>query len=246
MDDELERQLKILRLANLATHWNEYLKMAADKRMSHASLLKYIVEEEYRIKRQNAGRLRLLRARIPEAFVIETYPFKRQPKLNRKKIMALYDTFDYIEQQRNIIWMGPTGCGKTGLATSFLTHAIAQGYTGRYVTFAELIDELYRSVADHSEAKTIHTYQAYDCLLIDEIGYIEVEPVQVGLFFTLMQKRHKRRSTLITSNIGFDEWGTFLKNNHLTAALIDRLTENSYVLNMKGCDSIRDKIETEL
>lgn len=246
MNDELQRQLKTLRLTTLATHWNEYLKMAAQKRMSHAALLKHIVEEEYRVKRQNAGRLRLQRARIPEPFVIETYPFTRQPKLNRKKIMALYDAFDYIEQRRNIIWMGPTGCGKTGLATSFLTHAIAQGYTGRYVTFAELIAELYRSVADHSETKTIQKYQAYDCLLIDEIGYIEVEPVQVGLFFSLMQKRHKRKSTLITSNLGFDEWGAFLKNNHLTAALIDRLTENSYVVNMKGCQSIRDKIQTGL
>jgi DNA replication protein DnaC len=80
-------------------------------------------------------------------------------------------------------------------------------------------------------------------LLIDEIGYIEVEPVQVGLFFTLMHQRHKRKTTLITSNLGFQQWTSFLNNDQLTAALIDRLTENSYVINMKQCVSLRSKLK---
>ena len=129
--------------------------------------------------------------------------------------------------------------------TSFLIHAIEQGYSARYVLFAELIAALYRSVADHSEQEILNAYLSCDCLLIDEIGYVEVEPVQVGLFFTLMQKRHKKKPTLITSNLGFSEWGSFLKNNHLTAALVDRLTENSHVINMKQCVSLRPKLSTE-
>jgi DNA replication protein DnaC len=80
---------------------------------------------------------------------------------------------------------------------------------------------------------------------IDEIGYVEVEPVQVGLFFTLLHRRHRRKPSLITSNLGFSEWRSFLKNDHLTAALIDRLTENSYVINMKNCVSIRPKLAEE-
>src|SRR6202007_348837 len=73
---------------------------------------------------------------------------------------------------------------------------------------------------------------------VDENGYVEVEAVQVGLFFTLMHKRHRKKPTLITSNLGFTDWGSFLKNAHLTAALIDRLTENSHVINMKRCVSL--------
>jgi len=72
---------------------------------------------------------------------------------------------------------------------------------------------------------------------------VEIEPVQVGLFFTLMHKRHKNKTTLITSNLGFEEWGSFLKNEQLTAALIDRLTENSHVINMKKCVSLRRKLD---
>ena len=245
MNKELTETLKYLHLGGLLAHWDEYLKLAADKGFSHTRLLTYVLEEECRIKRENARRLRLKRARIPEPLVIETFPFERQPKLNQKKLMALYDSLGYMQSHQNILWLGATGCGKTGLATSFLIHAIDQGHSGRYVLFADLIAELYRSVADHSEDKVLKKYLAFDCLQIDEIGYVEVEPVQVGLFFTLMHQRHKKKTTLITSNLGFAEWGSFLKNDHLTAALIDRLTENSHVINMKGCVSLRSKISPE-
>ena len=100
-------------------------------------------------------------------------------------------------------------------------------------------------MADHSQRTVLKEFLSYDCLLIDEIGYVEVEPVQVGLFYTLMQKRHKNKPTLITSNLGFSEWGSFLKNDHLTAALVDRLTENSHVINMKQCVGLRPKLKDE-
>jgi DNA replication protein DnaC len=242
MNDPLRDKLRHLRLTRLAKCWEDDLKEAARQGMSHASFLTHVVEEEYRLKCDNARQQRLKRARLPEVWTLETYPFARQPKLNRKAVQALYDTLDFIPQARNIIWLGGTGCGKTGLATSFLVQAIQKGYSGRYVHFAELISELYRSVADHSEALTLKKYLAHDVLHIDEIGYAEVEPVQVGLFFTLMQKRHRKKPTLITSNLGFAEWGSFLKNDHLTAALVDRLTEASHIFNMKQCVSLRTKL----
>jgi DNA replication protein DnaC len=243
MDKELVERLKYLRLWGLLTHWDEYLALAQKGRFSAVRLLRYVLEEEYKLKQDKARECRLKRARIPEPLVMETFPFERQPKLNKKRILSIYDAFDYMAKSQNIIWIGPTGCGKTGLATSFLIQAIHRGYTGRYVQFPELIGELYRSVADHSEHKVMKRYLGYDCLVIDELGYVEVEPIQVGLFFTLMHKRHKRKPTLITSNLGFSEWQSFLKNGQLTAALIDRLTEESHVINMKNCASLRPKLK---
>ena len=245
MTKELLEKLTYLRLQALKSHWDDYLKVAADGSYSHDRLLKHVVEEEYRTKLGNARQQRLQRARIPEPWSLESFPFERQPKLNKKKIMALYDSLSFMKQSQNIIWLGGTGCGKTGLATSFLTHAIAEGYSARFVRFADLIHQLYQSVADHSEAQVLKTYLSYDIILIDEIGYIEVEPVQVGLFFTLMQQRHKKKPTLITSNLGFSEWAKFLKNDDLTAALMDRLTENSHVFNLKQCVSLRTKLSSD-
>ena len=243
MNEKLTQMLKYLRLSGLLANWDRYLSIAQKGNYSNARLLEYVVAQEYKIKKENARKMRLARARMPEKLVIETFPFNRQPKLNKKKIVNMYDRFDYMEKSQNLIFMGPTGTGKTGLATAFLTHAIDCGYNGRFVGFAELVEQLYQSVADHTEARVIKSFAASDCLVIDELGYVEVEPVQVGLFFTLMNRRHKKKTTLITSNLGFSQWSSFLKNDHLTAALIDRLTENSHVINMKNCVSLRPKLD---
>lgn len=243
IDDELIAMLKHLRLGRLLARWDETLEEARKGRYSSERLLKYIVEQEYRAKRENARLLRRQRANIPEMLEIETFPFDKQPKLDRQRVMSLYDSFDYMTKQRGLIWLGPTGCGKTGLATSFLLQAIDRGYRGYFITFPELIQELFQSLADRSDHKVFRRYLSYDCLVIDEVGYVEVEPAQVGQFFTLMHKRHKQKTTLITSNLGFSEWGSFLHNKHLTAALIDRLTENSHVINIKDGDSLRDKLD---
>ena len=246
MNKDMEKMLKHLRLWGLLERWDEVIAEARKKRFSPERLLKHVLESEYRTKSENARILRRKRAHIPDPLEIETYPFQRQPKLDRKKIMSLYDGLDYMEKNQNIILLGPTGCGKTGLATSFLLHAIDQGYRGYFTSFANLVAELYASLADRSESKVIRKYVAYDCLVIDEVGYVEVEPAQVGLFFTLMQKRHKNKPTLLTSNLGFSEWSSFLKNKHLTAALVDRLTENSHVINMKNCKTLRGKLDDDV
>ncbi len=243
MNEELKAMLRYLRLSGLLENWDRFAEQAQKSTISSIQLLKQIIEEEYNIKKENSRRLRLNKAKIPEKYTIETFPFERQPKLNRKRILALYDAFDYISKSQNIIWIGPTGVGKTGLATAFLLNAIDQGKTGRFISFPELIEILYKSVADHSEAKVIKTFSSYDCLVIDELGYVEIEPIQVGHFFTLMQRRIRRKSTMITSNLGFSQWVSFLKSDQLTAALIDRLTECSHVINMKNCVSLRTRLK---
>jgi DNA replication protein DnaC len=240
--DERIEKLKYLRLKGLRTHWDRWLEVARKGNFSHTRLLDYVIEQEVAIKKENGRKMRLMRAKIPEMLVMETFPFSRQPNLNKKKMLALYDAFDYMEKHHNLIWIGRTGTGKTGLATAFLVQAIERGCNGRFIAFPELVETLYKSVADHSEGKVIKTFASYDPLLIDELGYVEVEPVQVGLFFTLMSKRHKTKTTLITSNLGFENWTSFLKNDHLAAALIDRLTEDSHVINMRRCRSLRNKL----
>ena len=241
MDEERSRMLKYLRLGGLLANWDQTLTLARKRRMSHAALLTHVIEKEYALKRESARLCRLRRAQIPELLLMETFPFRKQPKLDRKAMLSIYDAFDYMPNSQNIIWLGISGCGKTGLATGFLIDAINRGHTGRFIPFHQLIQELRAGAADFSEAKVLKKFLAYDCLLIDEMGYIEVEPAQVGLFFTLMQKRHRKKPTFITSNLGFDDWRSFLNNDHLAAALVDRLTENSYVINMKECRSIRPK-----
>lgn len=241
MDENLLKHLDYLRITGLKENWEAFVKQGEKGKMSHERFLRHIVTESYTIKRGYSREMRIRRAAIPEILLMETFPFALQPNLSRKRVMNIYDSFDYIHKKQNIILVGPTGCGKTGLATGYLHQALSRECTGYYVTFPRLISDLYKSMATHKEDRVLKTFASYDCLLIDEIGYVDVVPAQIGLFFRLMSMRHHRRTTIVTSNLGFSEWKTFLKNEQLTAALIDRLTENSNVINMKNCKSIRPK-----
>jgi DNA replication protein DnaC len=245
MDETMRTMLKALRLPGLLERWDAYARLAGKRNFSSVRWLTKIIEEEYRDRQERARLCRLKRARIPEVYTLATYPFARQPKLEKKRLLAVYDSFDYMQKRQNVILLGRTGCGKTGLATGFLVEAIERGHSGRFVAFPDLLADLYASVGAHLQHKMLRRYAAYDCLLIDEIGYVEIEPVQAGLFLTLMQRRHKQKTTLITSNLGFGEWPRFLKNEHLTAALIDRLTETSHVFNLQGCISLREGLKAE-
>src|SRR6266542_6704414 len=162
MNETLAQQLKYLRLPGLLARWDEHLNAAAQSNLSHARLLSRVIEEEYRLKCEQARQQRLKLAKIPEQGVMDTFPFERQPKLSKKKIMALYDSMAFVAEKQNIIWMGGTGCGKTGLATSFLFQAIHQGARGRYVLFTDLLNELHRSQADRSQNQVIRRYVKYD------------------------------------------------------------------------------------
>jgi DNA replication protein DnaC len=236
-----EKELQKLRLSHLLENWDFLLKEAANEKSSYSSFLNRIIEAEYLHKLEKECLARVLRANIPISYVIETYPFDRQPKLHKKLIMEAYDSMNYVRDKKDLILIGPTGCGKTGLSTAFLTHALNLGFSGRFIDFSELIHILYQSKADHSEEKIINRFVRYDVLLIDELGYMSCKKEQAGIFFDLLRRRHKESTTIITSQLGFDEWGTFLNDPHIVAALLDRITENCIIFNMKDCKSIREK-----
>ena len=243
LNEDLKSKLLYLKYRALLKNWDRYIEASGKPNASFLKLLVQIINDEYAAKKLYEKEGRISRAKIGEYYAIETFPFERQPKINKKRILAIYDSLDFMDKRQNIIWIGPTGSGKTGLATAFLIHALNSGYTGRFIMFHELIDVLYKSLADRSEQQVLKKFSAYDCLLVDEIGYAEIEQAHVKLFFTLMQKRHKKKTTLVTTNLAFPEWDSFLKNPGLTSALIDRLTDSSYVINMKHCITIRNPAE---
>lgn len=241
MNNELTKELQRLRLYHTLENWDKILKDASSKKISYSRFLSGIIESEYQSKLERERQARINRARIPTSYVIETYPFDKQPKLNRKLIMEVYDSMNYVHENKDLLFIGPTGCGKTGLSTVFLIHALNHGFKGRFIDFSELIGLLYQSRADHSENKVISQFVKYDILLIDELGYISCQKDQASLFFNLLRKRHGKSTTIITTQLGFDEWGSFLHDPHIVAALLDRMTANCIVFNMKECASVRDK-----
>jgi DNA replication protein DnaC len=241
MDKNTEEILHKLRLNVLLEKWDEIIKTATTESPPYGKFLKNILNDEYEDKKLRAKKARFAKAKIPDPYTMNTYPFAIQPKLNKKQVLELYDSFNYIKNNQNIALIGPTGCGKTGLATSYLSHAIENDCHGRFILFSDLITELYQSNADHSTDKVMKKYVEIDCLVIDELGYIEIdEPTQAGLLFKMLRQRKK--CTIITSNLGFDDWERFLKNQNLTAALLNKFTANCNLINMLQCKSITPQL----
>ena len=241
MDNVPVKQLRHLGFHDLAENWQLIMKKATRYRPSYQKFLSELIETEYERKVEKARLARIKRARIPEVLVMETFPFDKQPRLKKKLVLDLYDSLQFMSERQDLIFIGPTGCGKTGLATAFLIRALNEGFRGLFVDFKDLLNTLHQSQGDYSEARLMKRLAAYDVLLIDELGYIAGKKEQVPLFFDLMRRRERGSTTVITTQLGFDEWGTFLHDPHLTAALLDRITVNCAIFNMKDCISIRPK-----
>ena len=241
MDETVKEHLQYLRLPTLMASWDGVIKDATKEEKPYGKFLKELLLAEVASKKVRAKVQRQHKAKIPDNYEMGTYPFNLQPKLNRKQILEIFDSKSYLTKQQNIALIGPTGAGKTGLAISFLNNAIDSGYDGRFILFSDLVTELYQSVADNSTPKVLKKFTNIDCLVIDELGYIEIDtPAQAGLLFKLI--RGRKKTTIITSNLGFDEWEKFLKNQNLTAALLNKFTSNCHFINMLQCKSITPKL----
>jgi DNA replication protein DnaC len=129
--------------------------------------------------------------------------------------------------------------GKTGIASSILLLALQNGYRGLFVKAQDLFDDLYTTVADRSSRRLLNRLVKMDLLLIDEMGYLNLRPEQTNLFFKLMEERYHRKSTIITTNLGYDEWPNFLGNRHMVDALLSRLRHYCHTVNING-PSLRD------
>ena len=241
MDDVIKEQLKYLRLPILLETWDVIIKEAMKTNVPYGQFLTDILLQEVKNKTSRGKLLRRKRAKIPDNYEMATYPFGLQPKLNRKQVLEIYDSKSYLTNQQNIALIGPTGAGKTGLAISYLINAIESGFDGRFVLFSDLVAELYQSIADSTTPKVVKKFTSYDCLVIDEMGYTEIDnSAQAGLLFKLL--RGRKNSTIITSNLGFDDWEKFLKNSHLTSALLNKFTANCHFINLLQCKSITPKL----
>ncbi|MBX3130293.1 MAG: ATP-binding protein [Polyangiaceae bacterium] len=133
---------------------------------------------------------------LPERWTLESFPFKKQPGVSQKLIRGFAE-LDFIAKAENIVLIGPTGVGKTGLASGLLLKALQNGHRGLFVRAQDLFDDMYASLADRSSRKLIDRLARVDVLVIDEMGYLNLKPEQANIFFKLMEERYRRRATIV-------------------------------------------------
>ena len=205
------------------------LKAAQAKKTSYSAFLLDLLRQEQEDKRRRSVDSRIRQAFLPDRWTLETYPFALQPCVSKKQHQEFAE-LDFIAQAENIVWMGGTGVGKTGLASSILLKALYGGRTGRLVKAQDLFDEFAASMADRSTQGLLKRLSRVDVLLIDELGYVEPKPGQINNFFRLIENRYNKRPTLITTNLGYKEWPKFLGRGPMASALLRRLLHRCHTV----------------
>jgi DNA replication protein DnaC len=233
MRDELDQLLKNLHLTKIRQLLEEELQHAEKKQLTYSEFLLRLLRAEWYHKQESALNWRIKRAALPEQWTLESFPFKRQPGVSRRQILG-FASLDFVARAENIVLVGGTGVGKTGLATGLLLKALQNGYRGLFLKAQDLFDEMYASLADRSSRKLLNRLARVDLLVIDEMGYLNLRPEQTNVFFRLMEERYRHKATIITTNLEYDQWHNFLGNKGLCDALLSRLRHQCHTVQING------------
>lgn len=205
---------------------------------STEEVLYNLLAAEHAIKEQNRYKYRIKNANFPVIKTIDTFVFDKKslPELKKETVMELASC-SFIEKKQNIVALGNTGTGKSHLMVALGMEAIAKGYTVKFFRAAELVAQMAEASDEKYLGRFIKKVNACNVLILDELGYLSFDTAGANLLFQIFAARYETKSTIVTSNLEFSKWVTFLGNDeHMTAALIGRLIHHSILLNMNGDD----------
>jgi len=229
----LEHHLKALRLPTFSREYNKVAQQCAAEGIDHPRYLLRLAELEVLEREQRATERRIRQARFPVSKSLDTFDFLAIPSLNKVLVLELARS-EYIDRRENLLALGNSGTGKTHIALALGLAACQKGYRVRFTTAASLVHELIEA----KDEKRLLRYQkqmaGYQLLIVDELGFVPLSKSGAELLFEIFSQRYERASTLVTSNLPFDQWTEVLQSERLTGALLDRLTHHVHILEMNG------------
>jgi DNA replication protein DnaC len=231
--EKLMTDLKNLRLPTMAEMLDSYAKQAASSSMSYVDFLGGLVSEEVSRKEQRSVQNRIKSARFPVLKSLDDFDYSFQPSIDKKKVGEL-SNLRFIDNKENILFLGPSGVGKTHLATSLGVRACESGYKVLFTTLNDMVSILMASIADNSFPSKLRQFVQPALLIVDEFGYLPVSKDGANFLFQVVAKRYETGSIILTSNKSFADWGEVLGDSVIAAAVLDRLLHHSTVFSVRG------------
>lgn len=226
----LNDNLKSLKLSTMIRNLQSHLRQAKQDKLDYDEFLLNVTEAEVQVRKENGRKRRLREAKFPLLKPLETFNFDAAPDLDARLIREL-SSCEYVKKNRNIIFMGKSGTGKTHLATGLGMEACKQGVRTRFVTGCGLANELIEARDEKLLGRTVKRYASYGLLIVDELGYVPFSTEGAQLIFQILAERHERKPVMITTNMGFGDWTQMFGDPSMTAALLDRITHKAHVIN---------------
>lgn len=235
MIDGVQRKFRDLRLKHCADSIASALEQAAQKNLSILQTIDRLLDLEIDMRRQARIQLRFKQSRLLEQPTIDQFDFNHHVsrKNHKNAILGLLD-LEFIRRKMDIVLIGNPGVGKSFLAKIIAYAATQAGITTLFTSTMDMINQLVAAQDSHSLLQKLKTYQQPDLLLCDEIGYLPLGQQGSNLFFQVISARHEQKSTIITTNLPFAQWGNIFDSTTVATAIADRLVYNSEILVMEG------------
>jgi len=235
----LEHHLKALRMPTMLREYDKLARTCAQEKASFPHYLLRLTELELLDRDRRATERRIRQAKFPVVKSLDSFDFLAIPALNKTLVLELARA-EFLARKENVLLLGNSGTGKTHIALALGLAACQHGQRVRFITAAALVGELIEARDEKYLRRFQKQLTAYELLIIDELGYVPLSKTGAELLFETISQRYERSSTLITSNLPFDEWTEIFGSERLTGALLDRITHHVHILEMNA-DSYRLK-----
>jgi DNA replication protein DnaC len=229
----LKHHLKALKLPTMHGECEKIAQRCAADNADHLAFLLQLCELELIERERKAAERRLKAARFPAAKLLDEFDFAARPSVNKLLLLELAKG-EYIDQRENILLVGPSGTGKSHLATSLGMAACAQGRKVRFFRVTELITLLLEAKEERQLLRLRQQLGKLDLLVLDELGYVPASKAGAELLFDVIATAYERNSIIVTTNLPFENWTEVLGSERLTGAALDRLTHRCHILETKG------------
>jgi DNA replication protein DnaC len=236
LPNDLQAGLKRLKLSAIRREAADILLTAKTQRWTPEETLRVLVELEITARDESNCRNRMTAARFPVDKTLDSFNLAESsiPTASHDYLVTL----DWITRADNLCLVGPAGTGKSHYLIGLGRAAVTAGHRVRYFTAVELIEHLWRAVADNTVGRAIEQVCRNDLIIIDEIGFAPLDHTGCQLLFRLIAAANEHRSVAIASHSPFDQWGRFLPDQPTAVSLLDRLCHHAHIITTTG-DSYR-------